>query len=118
MTAQSPKWIVEFYTVARGTSPPLEFINDLPKNERAKVHYYLKLLRELGTELGMPHAKEVKGHKPLWELRPGANRLLYFAHMGRRFIILHAFPKPRLKIPPREIATAERRMADFLERER
>ena len=118
MATQLSKWIVEFYTVARGTSPALEFINSLLKDERAKVHFCLKLLREFGTGLGMPHAKPVSGHSPLWELRPGANRLIYFSYTGRRFIILHAFSKPRRRIPPREIATAERRMAEFLEREK
>ena len=118
MATQPSKWAVEFYTVARGTSPALEFINGLPKSERAKVYSCLKLLRECGTDVGMPHAKSVSGHKPLWELRPGSNRLIYFAHTGRRIIILHAFPKSQWKIPKREIATAERRLADFLEREK
>jgi phage-related protein len=118
VVTKDPEWTIVFYRVARGTSPPLEFINGLPVEERAKVYNCLRLLHEFGTRITTPHAKPVSGHKPLWELRPGANRLLYVAHTGRRFIVLHAFPKPRRKIPARELATAERRWADFLERER
>jgi len=43
--------------------------------------------------------------------------LLYFACIGRRFVILHGFRKQTRKTPAREIETAERRMADFLERQ-
>lgn len=118
MPTHRSEWRIEFYTVARGSSPVLGFINDLSEKERAKVYYYLKLLREFGTRLTMPYAKPISGHSPLWELRPKPNRLIYFAHTGCRLIILHAFPKPRQKIPARHIATAERRMAEFLEREK
>jgi phage-related protein len=38
-------------------------------------------------------------------------------YVGRRFVILHGFRKKSQKTPIREIATAERRMADFLEKE-
>lgn len=118
MTTQQPKWNVEFYVGARGKSAVVEFINRLPARERAKVRNALRLLREFGILLQMPHARAVSGHRGLWELRAGAIRLFYFAHTGRRFVILHAFRKKSRKTPGREIATAERRMAEFLEGER
>ena len=118
MAVPPSEWTIEFYTVARGDSPVLEFVGGLPQEERAKVYFCLRLLREFGTKLGMPYAKPISGHSPLWELRPKANRLIYFAHAGRRFIILHAFSKARQRIPPHEIAIAERRMAELLEREK
>ena len=118
MATQQPAWVVEFYTDARGKSAVVEFINGLPAQERAKVRNALHLLREFGVLLRLPYARSLSGHHPLWELRPGAIRLLYFAHTGRRFVILHAFRKKSRKTPRREIATAERRMAEFLEGER
>jgi len=118
MDTQQYKWVVEFYTDARGRSAVVEFINALPAQERAKVRNYLRLLREFGILLGMPYARPVSGHRSLWELRPGAIRLFYFAHTRRRFIILHGFRKKGRKTPRREIATAERRMAEFLEGEK
>lgn len=87
------------------------------KRERAEVRNALRLLQEFGPVLGMPHARPVTGHRKLWELRAGPIRLFYFAHIGQRFVILHAFRKKSQKTPAREINTAERRMANFLERE-
>ena len=109
-------WRVEFYVTARGSRPALEFINHLPVQEQAKVRNALRLLREFGTQLGMPHAKHLRGHRRLWELRPGDQRLLYFTHAGRRFIILCGFTKKGRRTPPAEIRRAERYQADFLER--
>jgi phage-related protein len=60
----------------------------------------------------MPHAKHLNGK--LWELRPGANRFFYFAYVGRRFVILHAYRKQSQKAPLRELAVAERRLAEVL----
>jgi phage-related protein len=117
MAMEQTGWRIEFYTDAEGKSPVLEFINNLPAQDRAKIRNAIRLLREFGVLLKMPHARPLTGHKPLWELRPGSIRVLYFAHVGRRFVILHAFRKKGQKTPLRQIATAERRLADLLERE-
>lgn len=117
MTTPPAEWIVEFYTDIQGKSAVVEFINELGAHERAKVRNVLRLLREFGVLLQLPHARPLSGHRKLWELRAGAIRLIYFAHTGRRFIILHAFRKKSRKIPKREIVTAERRMDTFLEGE-
>ena len=74
----------------------------------------LRLLREYGIQLGMPHARPVSG---LWELRPGPNRFFYVAVRGRRFVILHGYRKQSQSAPQREIETAQRRLADLLARE-
>lgn len=62
----------------------------------------------------MPHARPIAG---IWELRPGPNRFFYVAHTGRRFVILHGYRKQSQAAPVREIETAKRRWADFLDRE-
>jgi phage-related protein len=110
-------WKIEYYRDARGTCQVVEYINALQAPERAQVARVLQLLEELGVALSMPYARELKGHKPLWELRPGANRVIYFAHTGRRFIMLHAFRKKSRQTPKEAIAIAEKRMFEFLERE-
>lgn len=118
MTTDPPRWTIEFRTHARGKSKVIEFINGLPVEDQTKVRKDLRLLGLFGVGLGMPYAKALSGHKPLWELRPGKIRLIYFAHTDRRLVILHAFRKKSPRIPRREIATAERRMAAFLEGEK
>jgi phage-related protein len=110
-------WAVEFYTDARDRSPVGEFLDALPKLERVEARNAIRLLQEFGTQLGMPHARPLTGHRKLWELRAGPNRLLYFAFIGRRCVILHGFRKQTRKTPARALETAERRMADFLERQ-
>jgi phage-related protein len=45
-------------------------------------------------------------------------RVLYFAVIGRRFVLLHAFAKQTAKTPARELDLAEHRMADYLARQR
>lgn len=107
-------WRVEFYADTRRRCPALEFIQSLPKREQAEVLRVIDLLREFGLQLGMPHARLIAG---LRELRAGAGRLFYVAHTGRRFIILHGYRKQSQAAPRREIETAQRRWADFLEQE-
>jgi phage-related protein len=105
---------VVFYEDHRGVSPVEEYIDSLKQPaEKAKVLYVLLLLEEFGVKLNMPHAKPIKDK--LWELRPGKNRLLYFAHVENQFVILHAFKKKTNKTPKKEIDTAQRRMQEVLE---
>ena len=73
---------------------------------------FIGLLQHIGPAVGAPHVKHLTGR--LWELRPSAHRVIYFLATGRRFVLLHAFGKKSNKTPRSEIATAERRMADFI----
>jgi len=108
----SLSWRIVFYKDARGRSPIREYLNALPAVERAAAEEAFHLLQEFGTLLGMPHAKHMGGK--LWELRPGANRFFYFAYVGRRFVILHAYRKQGQKTPPQELAIAERRLTEIV----
>lgn len=109
------RWRIVFYTDRRGKSPVVEFLDRLSTHERAEAENAFRLLREFGTLLGLPHARPISGHSKLWELRPGPNRIFYFAHVGRSFVLLHAYRKQGQKAPAREITIAEKRMAEILE---
>jgi phage-related protein len=110
-------WTVENYIDARGHSPVEEFFDQLPANDRARIDQTIGLLEEFGLQLGPPYVKHLEGK--LWELRVRAGRrsyrVIYFAFTEQRFILLHAFLKKTQKTPRREIATAKRRLADFLD---
>ena len=113
MTSEAPPaWRIVFYKDARGNDPIEEYLNRLPAAERVAAVEAIRLLKEFGTFLGMPHAKHIRGK--VWELRPEANRFFYFAYVGRWFIILHAYRKQSRKTPRRELAVAERRLAEVL----
>jgi len=97
----------------RKKSTTLEFIEELSVVEQAKVRNGLRLLREFGTNLTLPHVKQIKGK--LWELRPGGVRLFYFAYISNQFVILHGYRKQSQKAPDREIEIAMRRMQELLD---
>jgi phage-related protein len=113
---EGPGWTVIFYKDGRGRDPVKEFILALAEDEQAALVGVIDLLQELGVSLRFPHSRPVD--QGLWELRGGAGRIFYFAHTGRRFVLLHAYRKHSQKAPRREIETALRRWADYLERER
>jgi phage-related protein len=112
-------WRVVFYEDKHGHSPVREFIFSLPEKHQAKIVCAFDLLEEFDVALGMPHVRNVEGHRNLWELRvqvaKSAYRVFYFTHTGQHFVMLHAFLKKTPKTPRQEIAIAERRMEELLE---
>lgn len=106
-------WSIVFYVDHRGKCPPREFIEELPVMDQAKIRNVLRLLKEFGSNLSMPHAKQIKGK--LWELRPGGVRLFYFAYIGQQFVILHGYRKQSQKAPDREIEIAMQRMQELMD---
>ncbi|NLN70679.1 MAG: type II toxin-antitoxin system RelE/ParE family toxin [Chloroflexi bacterium] len=106
-------WNIVFYVDHRGKCPPREFIEELPVMEQAKIRNILRLLQEFGSNLSMPHARQIKGK--LWGLRPGGVRLFYFAYIGQQFVILHGYRKQSQKAPDREIKIAMRRMQELMD---
>jgi phage-related protein len=106
-------WTIVFYVDHRGKCPPREFIEELPVMEQAKIRNVLRLLEEFGSNLSMPHARQIKGK--LWELRPGGVRLFYFAYIEQQFVILHGYRKQSQKSPDREIEIAMRRMQELMD---
>ncbi len=113
-------WTVEYYKDAEYKEPAADFIDNLSDETRAKVFRVIKLLKDYGVLLKEPYTRQVKGK--IRELRikdrQGAIRILYFTFTGRRFILLHGFTKKTDKTPVNEIEIAEKRMYDFLQKER
>lgn len=118
MSQPPSDWQIEFFANSPGDeSPVLVFIKTLTIEEQAKIFNHLKLLKEFGVRLGLPHAKSLSGHKPLWELRPMPHRLIYVAMSGRKFVVLHAFKKEKNKTPKKDLEVAEKRYQIVKERE-
>jgi phage-related protein len=112
-------WTVEFCQDERGRYPVREFLDSLPQDDQARILQTARLLEDFGLQLGAPYVKAVR--RKLWELRVRSGRtryrILYFAFVGQRFILLHGFVKKTAKTPRREIEIAERRMAEFIDRQ-
>ena len=108
---------VIFYKDEKGYSPIREYISSLPKTQQNKIIAYIDRLAQFGFNLKRPTADNLGGGLGLYELRPDRNRILYCFHRRTQIILLHAFLKRTEGIPEREIKTALKRKADYLERE-
>lgn len=110
-----------FYRDKQGKEPVKEYILSLSKRETKenrvllnKIRDYIKILERFGTRAGEPYIKHLQGG--IWELRPIRERILFAALVNGRFVLLHHFMKKTQKTPQREIAIAQKRFDDLLER--
>jgi len=100
--------------------PVEEFLDSLSKHARAKAIFVIDILRMKGNQVREPYAKKIRGVEKLFELRfrYGGNeyRIFYSPIVGRKFILLHGFPKKTEKTPNNEIQRAVHYMSDYLQR--
>ena len=108
-------WQVVFYKDAAGNEPVKDFILAQPDGAIAEILHVFKLLREFNIKLGMPYVRKI-GNAGLRELRirhsSDLYRVFYFAHIGRKFVLLHAFMKKGGKTPESDKELATERMSD------
>ena len=99
--ADPSKWRVEFYQDARGIRPVEKWLSTLDPKTEARIRRTLRLLEDHGIRLGMPHSRHLRGK--VWELRVAVGkqdyRILYFAVVEHKFILLHSFAKKTMKTP-------------------
>ena len=116
--SQEARWKVELYS--RGDSSPVtEFVEQQSKRNQDKILAELDDMVEFGVSVRGNKLRHLEGK--LWELRFRGERLhfrfIYFAHTGRKIVILHGFCKKTRKTPQREIDIARRRLQDYLDRD-
>jgi phage-related protein len=103
-------WTITYYSESVQTE-----ILDMPAGLLARYLRYADRMEMYGPDLGMPHTRSMG--KGLFELRlkaaEGIGRVFYCTMAGKRIVILHQFIKKTEKTPPREIATARRRMKEI-----
>ncbi len=112
------QWKVVLYRSPSGDHPVQQFLDDLEIKAQSKVQDAIKMLREFGVRLGLPHVKKLTGTN-LWELRiigGDSIRVLYVAVAGRTFVLLHGFKKKKDKTPPKDIKIAEDRLVEYRSR--
>lgn len=114
-------WRIEFYAVERGTSPPQDFVRDLPLKLRAKLAVALNLLESFGPHLGEKYVKKMVGAAGVYELRASqgsdAVRLFFFLPRAEHVVILHGIRKKTQRTPERDLETAIRRRIEYLRRQ-
>ena len=111
-------WEIEFYETESGKKVILDFLESLPVKHKARAIREIELLEEFGTDLTMPHVKQIDGK--LWELRIKASsnisRIFHFVSINNKIVLLHGFIKKTNKTPEREKETAKKRMAEYKRR--
>ena len=95
-------------------------IKKWPAGILAKFIWIAEVIEKVGpTELGMPHIKTIG--KGLLEIRvkakDGSGRALFCMVKGKVIIILNGFIKKTQKTPSRELALAQKRMAEVKKNE-
>lgn len=97
-----------------------EFLDSLPKKQRAKVLRALLLLEEHGLSLPFPHRSHIEGDLHELRTRLGKNqfRILFFHFGGRELILLSGFTKKGNKLPTRELNKARSFRVEYIARRR
>ena len=106
-------WQVIFYINKGGNEPVKDFVLEQSDGAIAEILHVFKLLRVNNITLGMPYTKKINksGLREL-RIRHGSDlyRIPYFAHTGRKFILLHAIKKKGDKLPESDKRIAIQRM--------
>jgi hypothetical protein len=105
------KITVVFYQEEDGSTPVLDWLQELPRKVQDKCTVRIERLAELGHELRRPEADFLRDK--IYELRIGFQginyRILYFFHGTTIAVLSHGIVKER-EVPPKEIDKAiERR---------
>lgn len=108
---------IKFYKDSRtGNEPARNFINSLNYKERLKIFKYIEYLRVNQGYLDEPHSKHLIGK--IRELRVDFSnncfRIMYFAFINKKIIILNAFTKKTKKTPKVEINQSIYRLNDTI----
>lgn len=110
------EWQSLFYLTKDGHEPVKEFILQLDYRARAEILHVFDLLYKYNIRLGMPYVNKIN-KSGLRELRikHGSDiyRILFFAHTGRKFILLHAIRKKSDRLPVNDKKLAIKRMHDY-----
>ena len=112
---------IQFYRTDLGACPVEEFLDSLGPKQTQKVLWVLRAVRDL-PRVPEQYLKKLHGTDGLWEVRAefggDAFRLLGFWEAGRLFILTNGFAKKTQKTPERELALAEQRRRDYLNRKK
>jgi phage-related protein len=92
-------------SAANGNAPVEEFLDGLPKKQRAKLLGLIGKLKEHGPSLPFPYSSQVEGKLRELRTRLGKTRLriLYFGDANQEFKLLHGVVKDTEKLEKSDI---------------
>lgn len=103
---------VYHYETSGGKDLILEYIDELPKKERAEGLTILGKLEEEGIEaLEVLKTRQLKGR--LWEIKFYDNRIMYTVADGENMYLIHACKKQKNKAEKFELNKAIKRVKEL-----
>ncbi|HEO65288.1 MAG TPA: type II toxin-antitoxin system RelE/ParE family toxin [Spirochaetes bacterium] len=109
-------WTIKYYKTQEGKDVLKDWIDSLEKTAINAIAYAIDRLTDVGIRLKEPHTKHLEGK--LYELRikdfKGIYRIIYFANMGKEFVLLHGYVKKTNKTPIKELEIARKRMKEVI----
>ncbi|MCJ7635531.1 type II toxin-antitoxin system RelE/ParE family toxin [Candidatus Bathyarchaeota archaeon] len=109
-------WHVVFYMDNGGNEPVKDFILGQSDGAIAEILHVFDLLMRFNITLGMPYVEKI-GKSGIRELRikHGSDiyRIFFFAHTGRKFVLLHAIKKKSNRLSQNDVSLAIDRMNDY-----
>lgn len=103
-------WNIETYETGSGEKIVDEFIKKQRPQAKAKIAHIVKLLKQYGNKLGLPHSKALGSG--LYELRIRGKeelRIIYCFVPQKTIYLLHGFKKQTQQIPLKELDIALKR---------
>lgn len=104
-------WNIETYETAGGEKVVDEFIKKQQPQTKAKIAHSVRLLKQYGNKLGLPHSKALG--TGIYELRIRGReeiRILYCFLPRKTIYLLHGFKKQTQQIPSKHLEIAIQRM--------
>ena len=110
---------IVFYKTESSKSPVEEFLDSLTGKQAQKVAWVLRLIEEINL-VPVQYFKKLSGTDNIWEARVQIGgdivRLLGFLYGSHLVVLTNGFAKKTSKTPPKEIALAEKRKREYLNR--
>ncbi len=107
-------WTILTFETNSGEKPVDEFIKKQQSQARSKVVHNVRLLRQYGNLLSLPHSKALG--EGLYELRIRGKeeiRIIYCFGKQRTIYLLHGFKKQKQETPQRDLELALSRMKEL-----
>ena len=103
--------IILTYENRRGEKPVDKFIKKQQPQGRSKIIHNVRLLRQYGNMLGVPHSKALGGGLYELRIRGKEEMRIFYCFAGQKTIyLLHAFKKQKQQTPSKELKVALLRM--------
>src|SRR4030042_5251282 len=96
-------WIINLYESKRGEKPVEEFIKKQQAKTKAKIVHKIRLLKEYGNQLAMPHVKILGGGLHEVRIRGEEELRILYGFKGRTIYLLHGFKKQTQRTPQKEL---------------